>query len=131
MKSVLIIDDELQICESMNMILEYEGYAAEYTTSAKEGLEKFSSKDFSAVLLDIQMPGLDGYAACEEILALSAHHATIPIIFLTKMKEQHLERLGRDLGAYLQKPVDDELLLETVERLLRQRAVAATSLCSD
>ena len=67
MKSVLIIDDELQICESISMILEYESYAVEFTTSAKEGLEKFSSKDFSAVLLDIQMPEMNGFEVLKKI----------------------------------------------------------------
>ena len=47
MKSVLVIDDELQICESINMILEYEGYDVESTTSANDWLEKFSSKELN------------------------------------------------------------------------------------
>ena len=67
MKSVLIIDDEIQICESISMILDYEGYAVEFTTSANEGLEKFSSKEFSAVFLDIQMPEMNGFEVLKKI----------------------------------------------------------------
>lgn len=130
-KKILLADDSCTIRPLVRRPLVAHGYDLILASDGREAVQLARCENPDLVILDIQMPGLDGYAACEEILALSAHHATIPIIFLTKMKEQHLERLGRDLGAYLQKPVDDELLLETVERLLRQRAVAATSLCSD
>lgn len=113
MKSVLIIDDEIQICESISMILDYEGYAVEFTTSANEGLEKFSSKEFSAVLLDIQMPEMNGFEVLKKIkeqkpissvIIISAHGSVENAIKATR------------LGAFdfLEKPIDRDKLLISV-----------------
>jgi DNA-binding NtrC family response regulator len=113
MKSVLIIDDEIQICESINMILEYEGYDVEFTTSANEGLEKFGSKDFAAVFLDIQMPEMNGFEVLKKIkdqklsasvIIISAHGSVENAIKATR------------LGAFdfLEKPIDRDKLLISV-----------------
>jgi DNA-binding NtrC family response regulator len=113
MKSILVIDDELQICESINMILDYEGYDVEFTTSAIEGLEKFSVKDFSAVLLDIQMPEMNGFEVLKKIkeqkqvssvIIISAHGSVENAIKATR------------LGAFdfLEKPIDRDKLLISV-----------------
>jgi DNA-binding NtrC family response regulator len=113
MKSILVIDDELQICESINMILDYEGYDVEFTTSAIEGLEKFSAKDFSAVLLDIQMPEMNGFEVLKKIkeqkqvssvIIISAHGSVENAIKATR------------LGAFdfLEKPIDRDKLLISV-----------------
>ena len=61
MNSILIIDDEKEICESIKMILEYEGYKVTYSTSATEGISKLSSNSYSGLLLDIQMPEMSGF----------------------------------------------------------------------
>jgi len=61
MNSILIIDDEIQICESIKMILDYSGYEVSYTTDAKDGINKLSSKLYSVLLLDIQMPEMNGF----------------------------------------------------------------------
>jgi len=61
MKSILIIDDEKSICESIQMILDYEGYEVEFSTSALQGIEMLITKNYSALLLDIQMPEMSGF----------------------------------------------------------------------
>ncbi|TWT83797.1 Response regulator MprA [Planctomycetes bacterium CA13] len=76
------------------------------------------------VILDIQMPEMDGYAACEEILKLEGRRDDLPIIFLTKNNAKHLDALGNDLGAYLQKPVCGDTLLATVRSLLSRQSLA-------
>ena len=50
MNSIIIIDDEIQICESIKMILDYEGYQVVYSTDAPSGLDKISQSNFSALL---------------------------------------------------------------------------------
>lgn len=119
MKSVLIIDDEIQICESISMILEYEGYYVEYSTSAITGLEKFSGKDFSAVLLDIQMPEMNGFEVLKKIkeqkpaasvIIISAHGSVENAVKATR------------LGAFdfLEKPIDRDKLLISVRNATEQ-----------
>ena len=113
MKSVLIIDDELQICESISMILEYEGYAFEFTTSAKEGLEKFSSKDFSAVLLDIQMPEMNGFEVLKRIKE-QKQSASVIIISAHGSVENAIKATRLGAFDFLEKPIDRDKLLISV-----------------
>ncbi len=67
MNLILIIDDEKEICESIQMILEYEGYKVDYSTSASEGLEKISEDSTAALLLDIQMPEMSGFEVLKKV----------------------------------------------------------------
>jgi len=113
MKSVLIIDDELQICESISMILEYEGYAVEFTTSAKEGLEKFSFKDFSAVLLDIQMPEMNGFEVLKRIKE-QKQSASVIIISAHGSVENAIKATRLGAFDFLEKPIDRDKLLISV-----------------
>lgn len=122
MKSVLVIDDELQICESINMILEYEGYDVDFTTSAIEGLEKFSSKDFSAVFLDIQMPEMNGFEVLKKI---KAQKPTASVIIISAHGSVENAIKATRLGAFdfLEKPIDRDKLLISV-----RNATESTSL---
>lgn len=113
MKSVLIIDDELQICESINMILEYEGYNVEYTTSANEGLSKFSSKDFAAVFLDIQMPEMNGFEVLKKIKE-QKQSASVIIISAHGSVENAIRATRLGAFDFLEKPIDRDKLLISV-----------------
>jgi len=113
MKSVLIIDDEQGICESIAMILDYEGYAVEQTTSAKEGLEIFSSKDFSAVLLDIQMPEMNGFEVLKKI-KLQKPLASVIIISAHGSVENAIKATKLGAFDFLEKPIDRDKLLISV-----------------
>ncbi|WP_337873239.1 sigma-54 dependent transcriptional regulator [Ignavibacterium sp.] len=122
MKPVLIIDDEQEICNSISMILEYEGYAVDSTTSAIEGLRKFNEQDFAAVLLDIQMPEMNGFEVLKKIkeskpptsvIIISAHGSVENAIKATR------------LGAFdfLEKPIDRDKLLISVRNATEQAAL--------
>ena len=113
MKSVLVIDDELQICESINMILEYEGYDVESTTSANDGLEKFSSKEFSAVLLDIQMPEMNGFEVLKRIKE-QKQSASVIIISAHGSVENAIKATRLGAFDFLEKPIDRDKLLISV-----------------
>ena len=113
MKSILIIDDEKEICESIKFILEYEEYEVDSTTSATEGISKISSGNFSALLLDIQMPEMSGFEVLKKakeinpnlsVIIISAHGSVENAIKATK------------LGAFdfLEKPIDRDKLLISV-----------------
>lgn len=113
MKSVLIIDDEQQICESINMILEYEGYDVEFTTSANEGLEKFASKDFAAVFLDIQMPEMNGFEVLKRIKD-QKNSASVIIISAHGSVENAIKATRLGAFDFLEKPIDRDKLLISV-----------------
>jgi DNA-binding NtrC family response regulator len=119
MNSIIIIDDEKEICESMKMILEYEGYSADYSTEAAEGIEKISSGSFTALLLDIQMPQMNGFEVLKKVkeikpalsvIIISAHGSVENAIKATK------------LGAFdfIEKPIDRDKLLISVRNAVDQ-----------
>jgi DNA-binding NtrC family response regulator len=119
MNSILIIDDEIQICESIKMILDYEGYSVVYSTDALEGLKKISHNNFSALLLDIQMPEMSGFEVLKKVkdsnldvsvIIISAHGSVENAIKATK------------LGAFdfIEKPIDRDKLLLSVRNAVEQ-----------
>ena len=113
MNSILIIDDEKEICESIKMILEYEGYEVSYSTSAKDGISKLSSNNFSGLLLDIQMPEMSGFEVLKKVK--EKHHSLSVIIISAHGSVENAIRATK-LGAFdfIEKPIDrDKLLLST------------------
>lgn len=122
MKPVLIIDDEQEICNSISMILEYEGYAVDSTTSAIEGLKKFNEQDFAAVLLDIQMPEMNGFEVLKKIK--EAKPSTSVIIISAHGSVENAIKATR-LGAFdfLEKPIDRDKLLISVRNATEQAAL--------
>jgi DNA-binding NtrC family response regulator len=119
MNSIIIIDDEKEICESIKMILEYEGYAVDFSTNSLEGIEKISDNQFSALLLDIQMPEMNGFEVIKKVkemnpalsvIIISAHGSIENAIKATK------------LGAFdfIEKPVDRDKLLLSVRNAVDQ-----------
>lgn len=119
MKSILVIDDQREICESIKMILEYEDYSVDYTTDSSKGLQKIEYGNFDALLLDIQMPGKTGFEVLNwlkekgidlKVVMISAHGSIENAIKATK------------LGAFdfLEKPIDREKLLISVRNAVEQ-----------
>ncbi|MCX7611313.1 MAG: sigma-54 dependent transcriptional regulator [Ignavibacterium sp.] len=119
MKTVLIIDDEKEICDSISMILEYEGYLVDSTTSAIEGLKKFSEQEFSAVLLDIQMPEMNGFEVLKKIKEIKP---TASVIIISAYGNVENAVRATRLGAFdfLEKPIDRDKLLISVRNATEQ-----------
>lgn len=119
MKTVLIIDDEKEICDSISMILEYEGYLVDSTTSASEGLKKFSEQEISAVLLDIQMPEMNGFEVLKKIKEIKP---TASVIIISAYGNVENAVKATRLGAFdfLEKPIDRDKLLISVRNATEQ-----------
>ncbi|MCX6168026.1 MAG: sigma-54 dependent transcriptional regulator [Ignavibacteriales bacterium] len=119
MKSILVIDDEREICESIKMILEYEDYLVDYTTDSYKGLQKIEFGNYDTLLLDIQMPGKNGFEVLNwlhekeielKVIMISAHASVENAVKSTK------------LGAFdfLEKPIDRDKLLISVRNAVDQ-----------
>ena len=124
---ILVADDSCTIRAVVRRTLVKAGFDVSIARDGKEAVQVARRDRPDLVILDIQMPEMDGYTACEQILALADWCPELPIIFLTKDVATHLEALGSELGAYLRKPVSDETLLETVRSLLEQRQILPQS----
>lgn len=119
MAHVLIVDDSPTETFKLREMLEKNGYSVLEATNGADGVAMARSEQPSLVLMDVVMPGLNGFQATRQ-LTRSADTAHIPIIIVTT-KDQETDRVwGKRQGArdYLTKPVDEKVLLDTVARWL-------------
>jgi DNA-binding NtrC family response regulator len=119
MNSILIIDDEKEICESVKMILDYEGYQSEYSLLPSEGLNRLSSQNFSALLLDLQMPEMSGF---EVLKRVREKYITLSVIIITAHGSVENAIKATKLGAFdfIEKPIDRDKLLLSVRNACDQ-----------
>jgi DNA-binding response OmpR family regulator len=119
MTTVLVIDDEAPIRLLCRVNLEAEGIDVMEAEDGPAGLEKARSGQPDVVLLDVMMPGLDGWRVAEELLDDSTTH-DIPIIFLTARAEFRDRAKGLDIGGvdYVTKPFNPLELAPLVRELL-------------
>ncbi|MFB3057214.1 MAG: sigma-54-dependent transcriptional regulator [Ignavibacteriaceae bacterium] len=119
MKSILIIDDEIQICESIKMILDYASYDSTYTTDAKEGLKKLADNQYSALLLDIQMPEMTGF---EVLTKVKVSNKDLSVIIISAHGSVENAIKATRLGAFdfIEKPIDRDKLLISVRNAVEQ-----------
>ena len=121
--TVLLVDDEEDIVEVVSIPLEQEGYTVLKAFDGEEALEK-ATPDVDLIVLDIMMPGLDGYEVCKRLRS-RAETETIPIIFLSAKIEEEDQVKGLMLGAddYLTKPVSPQVIMAHVKAVLRRSGV--------
>ncbi len=121
--SVLIVEDDRNICELLQLYLEKEGYAVTTAFDGGQGLAKFRSIKPDLVLLDVMMPVMDGWAVCRAIRA----EAATPIIMLTAKGETDDKVTGLRTGAddYITKPFEMKEVLARMEAVLRRSAGAS------
>ena len=117
-KTVLIVDDEVNICELIRLYVEKEGYAAVIANDGQRAVEKFKSAKPDIVLLDIMLPIKDGWQVCREMRAID----NTPIIMLTAKGETFDKVLGLELGAddYIVKPFEPKELIARMKAVLRR-----------
>jgi len=115
---VLAIDDDVNICELLRLYLEKEGYEVRTANNGINAVDIFREFTPNIVILDIMLPGTDGWQVCREIRKLS----NIPIIMLTAKGETFDKVLGLELGAddYIVKPFEPKELVARVKAVLRR-----------
>ncbi|MCP4541469.1 MAG: response regulator [Chloroflexi bacterium] len=116
---ILIVDDSPQNIQVIGTILREKGYKITSTNSGKEALSMLSSKPPDLILLDVKMPGMDGFEVCRR-LKINEATRDIPIIFLTVATDTDAKLKGLKLGAvdYIVKPFDLDKVVIRVEKQL-------------
>lgn len=116
---VLIVDDERYNRELLEVILAAEGYATESATTGEQALAMVAQAPPDLILLDVMMPGMDGYQVASRIKA-DAATKHIPIIIFTALDDRNSRMHGLNAGAedFVTKPVDRAELCARVRRLL-------------
>ncbi len=117
-KKILIVDDDENIAELISLYLVKECFDTEIAANGEEALEKFKTYQPQLVLLDIMLPGMDGYDVCREI----RKNSDVPIIMLSAKGEVFDKVLGLKIGAddYMVKPFDSNELVARVQAILRR-----------
>lgn len=115
---ILVVDDDKNICELLRLYLEKEGYSVILSHDGEEALVKFNALNPDMILLDIMLPGLDGWQVCREIRKKS----NVPIIMLTAKGETFDKVLGLELGAddYVVKPFETKEVIARIKAVLRR-----------
>lgn len=126
--TILIVDDETSNREMLAHLLEPEGYRIVGASSGMEALDMIAAESPQLILLDVTMPGLDGYAVAS-LLKGDPNTASIPIIMVTAHAGRGARVVGLNTGAedYLTKPVDAAELALKVRNLLRLKANAESA----
>lgn len=119
MTRILIAEDEENLRRTLVMNLELEGYKVTAVSSGNAAISAFSPGLFDLVILDVMMPGKDGFSVCVEIRSMDAR---IPVLFLTARNHSEDRITGLKIGGddYLSKPFNLEELLLRVEKLIRR-----------
>src|SRR2546425_8535197 len=107
MGCILIIDDELEIRESLQTLLEFEGYEVETAANGEQGLSKLGERPFDLVLLDLALPDRNGIELLPEIRALDPQISVIMITAYGTV-EDAVRAMQSGAGNFLQKPWDNE-----------------------
>ncbi len=115
---VLVVDDEDSILQFVSYNLKKEGYEVTCVKDGDEAIERVAAEPFDLVILDIMLPGVDGYEVCRRLRARS----DVPVLFLSARDTELDKVVGLELGAddYLAKPFGIRELLARVKALLRR-----------
>lgn len=116
-KAILVVDDDLQIRESLGKLLRAEGYEVALAADGQAGIDLFDKQRIDLVLLDLSLPGDGGW---EIFGAITDTNPCLPIIIITGRENQHELATLAGVGALMEKPLNLPVLLETVSKLIAE-----------
>lgn len=123
MAQILVVDDDPEVARMLVMLLTFHAFQATAAGSGEHALERLAAEPFEAVLLDVRLPGMDGFATCARIREV--YGPTLPVMILTAFGDSEAVRQALHAGAddFLHKPVDTATLVLKVRALLRFKAL--------
>lgn len=118
-KNILVVDDEIKIREMIRQYLHNESYNVIEASNGYDALDKLKINDVDLIILDLMMPGMDGYQTLREI---RANYKKMPVIMLTAKSDEIDKLLGLEMGAddYITKPFSLRELVARIKTVLRR-----------
>lgn len=115
---ILVVDDEPSISEFVSFNLKKEGYQVEVAADGNTALELFGASEFDIVILDIMLPGMNGYEVCKNI----RERSEVPVLFLSARDSELDKVVGLEIGGddYLSKPFGVRELVARIKALIRR-----------
>ena len=123
MSRILVIDDDVDLCELIGDFLASEGFSLDAVHNGEEGVQRALTGDHALVVLDVMLPGMSGFDALRRIRAAS----TVPVLMLTARGDDVDRIVGLEMGAddYLPKPFNPRELVARIRAIQRRMAAAA------
>ena len=112
---LMVVDDDASVRESLTKVLEDAGYDVVLASDAEEAEARFDAQKISLLVLDLNLPGRDGWDVLEHVNSCAP---LLPVILITGLADQLATRSIPGASALLEKPVDAPVMLKTIERLL-------------
>lgn len=118
-KKILVVEDEEDMVYAVGLELESNGYKVITAYDGRQGLEKARRERPDLIILDILLPGLDGYKVCR-MLKFDEKYKNIPIVMLTARAQDSDKKTGKEVGAdaYITKPFEPKVLVTKIKELL-------------
>ena len=123
-KRILLVDDDEQVLTSISLVLQEQHYEVIMASDGYEAMIKCQHYQPDLVLMDLNMPRLDGWKTIEAIDRLEP---LVPIIVITARPQQYERAVGSGVDAFMEKPLDFPVLLDAVERLLNEASTQRMS----
>src|ERR1700691_2003173 len=122
MERILVIDDDVELCTLVAEYLQAEGFAVEAAHDGESGLQRAAEGDYLLVVLDVMLPGINGFEVLRRLRATSR----LPVLLLTARGEDVDRIVGLEIGAddYLPKPFNPRELLARIRAILRRSGKA-------
>ena len=119
MKRILIIDDDDKLIQPLLTYLERFDFETEFSLDPLHGLERLKSEDYDLLILDVMLPGIDGFETCRRLRQFSE----IPVVMLTARGDVMDRVVGLEIGAddYLPKPFEPRELVARIQSILKRR----------
>ena len=123
MNRILVVDDDVDLCELLSKYLRGEGLEVDLANDGNFGVERALSGDYALVVLDVMLPGLNGF----EALSLIRSKSSLPVLMLTARGDDVDRIVGLEMGAddYLQKPFNPRELIARIRAILRRARTAS------
>ena len=120
-KKILVVDDEVDLVETIRFPLEMEGFNVLVSFNGEDALNQARKEKPDLILLDLMLPKLDGYKVCR-LLKFDERYKDIPILMLTAKTQEKDKLLGKETGAneYITKPFDIDELMKKVKVYLNK-----------
>jgi two-component system, OmpR family, alkaline phosphatase synthesis response regulator PhoP len=119
---ILIVDDDMDAIDTLESLLEYKGYEVIACNDGASALRKVKEERPEVVILDIMMPGMDGYNVCETIKTDSLTRDTIVIMLTAKDMFGDVEKaLDKKADWYIVKPYDNKYVIDKIEFFLKKK----------
>ena len=121
LKKILVVDDEVDLVETVRFPLEMEGFDVLVSYNGEDALNQARKESPDLIILDLMLPKLDGYKVCR-LLKFDERYKHIPILMLTAKTQEKDKTLGMDSGAneYITKPFEMDYLMEKVKAYLNK-----------